>query len=330
MALALLAVTGCVSRVHTLCCGPPGDRAPAARPVAAAVPPPAVRMDPIGRQGGYELHAVVMPAAGCDRWDEVTATLHLSTVPGRHGLVIVLPIWGQSTYPQRQAVRRLTRPRTAEPIHVLEVHGERVIFDWPALADAPDEALFLERAERVAGCVAGAATDARRLAAWARRLDGVDPGRVGIVGFSIGAVAAALALGQDPQLAAGVLVMGGADLHDTFASCRGRARWVRETVTRRFGWTRQEFRRALVAPLAAANPARVAAVVDPERVLIVDAAYDNCMTPKGSNALWQALGQPERITLSYGHKVAFLSMTPLGLRYTTRRIAAFLDRRLRT
>jgi hypothetical protein len=40
------------------------------------------------------------------------------------------------------------------------------------------------------------------------------------------------------------------------------------------------------------------------------------------------MGKPERVTLGYDHKNAFLTMTFLGFNVTTRRIIAFLNRRL--
>lgn len=333
-ALAFLCSAGCVSRVHAPYSGPADDRPPMVRQASldASGPRPraAVLMEPIGRQGTHDLYSIAAPSVGCNGQDGglVTGTLYRSTAPGRHRLVIVLPIWGKSNYPQRQIVRWLTRRHGAGDTHVLEVHGEWPILDWDALAVAPTEARFFELIDRGTGCFLDIATDVRRLVGWAERLDGVDPGRIGLVGFSLGAVVGSLAMGQDERLAAGVFVMGGADLHETFASCRGRAQRVREQVGERFGWTQEEFRQRLVAPLAAANPARFAANIHPSRVLVVDAAYDTCMPEKSRNAFWEALGRPERITLSYGHQVAFVSMSRLFFRYTTRRIAGFLDRRL--
>ena len=61
---------------------------------------------------------------------------------------------------------------------------------------------------------------------------------------------------------------------------------------------------------------------------MVDSAFDHCMPESSREALWEAWGRPERISFSYGHKLSFMSMTPLGFDYTTRRIVDFLDRLL--
>ncbi len=166
---------------------------PHAEPLSPAA---AVRMEAAGRKGGHELYSVTAEPAGCIRRDsgQVGATFYRHTAGGRHRLVVVLPIWGASTYPQRRVVQRLLR-RGAESTHVLEIHGERTVLDWDALEAAPDEERFLEQLAGAASCLADAVTDARRLVSWAAVLEGVDPQRVGIVGFSIGAAAASLAMG---------------------------------------------------------------------------------------------------------------------------------------
>ena len=48
---------------------------------------------------------------------------------------------------------------------------------------------------------------------------GVDPDRIALIGFSIGASWCSVAIANEPRLAAGVLVMGGADVHEILAAC---------------------------------------------------------------------------------------------------------------
>jgi hypothetical protein len=45
-------------------------------------------------------------------------------------------------------------------------------------------------------------------------------------------------------------------------------------------------------------------------------------------ALWHAMGRPERISLLYAHNFSFLSMTPLGGSFATDRIWEFLEETL--
>jgi hypothetical protein len=72
----------------------------------------------------------------------------------------------------------------------------------------------------------------------------------------------------------------------------------------------------------------VAGRIDPAAVLYIDSGYDGCIPRSSRDDLWRAMGEPERVTLGYDHKNSFLTMTFLGFNVTTRRIVAFLDRRL--
>ncbi len=287
-------------------------------------------MEPAGHRGGHRLFSIVTRSVGRNGQDgdRVSATWYRAPTPGRKRLVLVLPIWGSSKYPSRQVIRRLLARRGAEAVHVLEVHGARALFDWPAVGSAADEAELLARLAGCAERLANTVADVRGLIDWAVRRPDVDPGRLGIVGFSMGAIVASLVMGQDERLAAGVIVMGGGHLHQTLGSCRGRPGEARRQVLRRFGWDAETFTRKIESTLAPVDPARLASAVDPGRVLLIDAALDRCMPETARTGLWEAMGRPERISLSYGHQIAFLSMTPLGFHYTTRRILDFLDRRL--
>jgi dienelactone hydrolase len=155
-----------------------------------------------------------------------------------------------------------------------------------------------------------------------------DPRRIGIVGCSIGAIVASLAVGQDPRLSAGVFVMGGAHLDEIFASCYGDEAEVREMARARFGWDTGAFQQAVKGPLAAVDPVRTAGNIDPAGVLYIDAGRDSCIPRSARDELWEAMGRPERVTLGYDHKKSFLTMTFLGFDRTTERIVNFLGAKL--
>ena len=52
------------------------------------------------------------------------------------------------------------------------------------------------------------------------------------------------------------------------------------------------------------------------------------MTETAREALWESMGQPERILIPTRHKRAFLGMTPLGFNWLRHRIGDFLLRTL--
>jgi hypothetical protein len=69
---------------------------------------------------------------------------------------------------------------------------------------------------------------------------------------------------------------------------------------------------------------------DPNKILMIDSYFDDCMPESARAALWEVTGHPQRITLLYHHRTAFYSLTPLGLNFTRRKIYHFLDKALET
>ncbi len=341
MALAvLLAATtplsGCLSKLRVeYDGGPPWPRGASAVPALHAYDyrpaPIEPTLEPLRARRGapYRVFQLRLASAGDNGQTGrlFTARYYQSTGRGRKGLVVILPIWGSSTYPPRAALRELMKGPARGDLHYLLVQGERPLFDWGALRSAPDEEAFLRLIEQSRRRIETTVLDLRRVLDWTATRPEIDTRRVGIAGFSIGAIVGSLAMGVDTRFAAGVFVMGGGNLHEIFAACPGVGP-VRRPVLKRFGWTRATFQHKLAAPLDPVNPVRFAGRLDPRRVLIVDAKQDRCIPEGARSDLWNALGRPERISILAGHKFSFLSMTVLDLNSTTREIARFLDRRL--
>jgi pimeloyl-ACP methyl ester carboxylesterase len=169
--------------------------------------------------------------------------------------------------------------------------------------------------------------DIRRVVDWAETQTDVDPQRIALIGFSMGALVASVAMANEPRLAAGVLVMGGADPHDVLATCDHEIERGRNHIREHLDWSLDQYRHELAKALARINPARFAGMVDPRRVLIIEAAADTCVPQTARERLWQAMGRPERIAYLYDHRVAFLAMTFLGGNNLQQQIYRFLDRR---
>lgn len=243
---------------------------------------------------------------------------------GAKSLVIVLPIWGSHTYPSRKITRSILRhvPET----HVFHLLGENRLIDWDAMAALDSEAEVLPAIEGAVERMQVAVSDVGGIVDWATARPEIDPDRVGIVGFSLGALVASIALAHEPRLAAGVVVMGAAELHDVVAVCPGGPARAREHVLSRFGWTLDDYREAFRTAFAPLDASYRTPRLDPRRVLMIDAERDACMPAHARDELWRRLGRPERITYLYGHKRAFLAMTPLGLNQMRRHICRFLDR----
>ena len=257
----------------------------------------------------------------------VTGIYFQGKAPGRKPLVIVLPIWGSFTYPP-YAISAGLRRRSDGEINVLRLVGERYVFDWEGMAEAPTEGAFL--ATLAAGLTRERANvvDVSRIIDWAETQPDIDPERIGLIGFSHGAITAGLVAVNEPRLAVTIIVMGGAHPHRIFATCPGRVGKLRETILDRFEMTVEGYE-AMLEPIwepydAANYPDRA----DPARILFIDAAKDHCIPPDAREALWEVLGRPQRISLDYGHKKAFLSMTPLGFNWMRKQIYQFFDLKL--
>ena len=277
----------------------------------------------------YEHRLLEIPSVGDNNQHEnlVNASYYRSTLPGSHPMVIVLPIWGSFTYPPRKLSSMIQR-RSEGAVHVLHVQGDSHLADWPGLASASNESVFLELWREAVEHQRVTVIDVRRLVDWAEERPEIDAGRIALIGCSLGAVVAGTIATQEPRLAATVTVMGGSHLHSVIATCDGKRATSVQEKAESFGWSKQEFEARLEPIMSIIDPASYPNRVDPGSVLIIDANRDKCVPEKAREDLWLALGEPERISMNYDHAPAFYSMTPLGLSWMRRRIWEFLEPRL--
>lgn len=321
---------GCISQTHT-----PYRGNPASRPLRASFgerpqrPPSRISTVP---GEGTRTHAVLRlyrpRPCGDSSETELGALAYLSRTPGAKRWVVVLPIWGSSTYPSQKIVRWVIEGAHGENTNVLWIQGPVGLVRFAALKEAATEAEFMAEVARTASCIDATAEDVLTFVDWILEQPGTDPRRIGIVGFSLGGVVASLVMGREPRFAAGVFVMAGGHLDEILAYCKWDESDVREHARVAFGWTPDELETAIKAPLSVVDPVLVAGNIDPADVLFIDSGYDGCVPRSARDDLWRALGEPERVTLGYDHKNSFLTMTFLGFDVTTRRIVAFLDSRL--
>lgn len=324
---------GCSSRVHTPY--EPGSAPAMFHPIAAEGTEfdyperghPAGSLDRLlGDAGDYWIRSLEMRSSGMDR-NPVTARYWQGKDGGAKPLVIVLPVWGVSAWPSDTIAAGL-RERGTGAINVLQVDGDHMLFDWAAMGEARSEAelhvLLTLMVERFIDTV----IDIRRLIDWAEARPEIDTRRIALIGFSMSAIVGSIVLANEPRIDAGVLVLGGADLHEILASCNGRIRRTRERLLERFGWSIEDLKEQLQAPLAAINPVRFAGKVDPAGLLVIDAAADSCIPESARERFWHAMGRPERVTYQYDHRATFLAMTFLGGYDLQRQIYRFLDRNL--
>jgi dienelactone hydrolase len=280
----------------------------------------------------YQVRYLKIPSIGENGQDNnlIEALYYRSNTAGKLPLVIVLPIWGEGfglTYPPEKITSTL-RSRSHGGMHILRVLGERDIIDWEAVGEAETEEQFLSIMSRMAQREATNIVDISRVVDWAEGRDEIDATRIGLIGFSHSAITGSMMAVNELRFAAVVLVMGGAHPHRVLAVCGSDAARLRDKILQRFGWTAADYEQAIepfFRPIDAANyPGRV----DPSRILIFDSHEDQCVPQDARDDLWEALGRPARISLLYGHKTSFLSMTPLGFNWMRREIYEFFERTL--
>lgn len=335
VALGVL-LAGCSSNVHRPYV--PGPAPARMHPIAAASTEfaypgygdPSVIADHFeGEDGDYLVSSLRLDSSAIDDYgrDPLEARYYQGKGSGAKPLVIVLPVWGVSSYPSNTVAAGL-REHSEGAVNVLLVDGEHLLFDWNAMAAADSVAAVHAELDRMVAHFVDTVIDIRRLVDWAQQRPEVDPQRIALVGFSMSAIVGGVVLANEPRIGYGVLVVGGADLQEVLAVCNGRIRRTREALLERFGWTLDEFKAQLKAPLEAVNPVRFAGKVDPSRLLLIDAADDSCVPASARERFWQAMGRPERITYQYGHRATFLALTFLGGFDMQHQVYTFLDREL--
>jgi len=247
--------------------------------------------------------------------NELGALAYLSRTPGAKRWVVVLPIWGSSTYPSNKIVRRLLGGTHGRQTTSLLFRDRRVSFATRRSSRLPPRP---SSPRSLAHCVLhrcdrGGRSRLHRLG------DGAVRNRsssVGIVGFSIGGIIGSLVMGRDPRLAAGVFVMVGGHLDEILAHCKWGQREVREHAAAALGWNVEKLKSVIKAPLSAVDPCCWPAgltlpLFSTSTPATTDASRDRAVTISGGR--WRTRACDAR----FDHRNSFLSMTFLGFDVTT-------------
>lgn len=300
--------------------------------LGSAHPPAAVTNHVVNRGFDYTLRRLSFPSVGDNgQADNVmTVNYYQARQQGARPVVIVLPIWGISTFPPR-AVSKKIRRASDGAMHVLEVQGDEQILRWNEIHTAADERAFVTAWEGSAERESVWIRDLHLLVDWAVQRPEIDGARIGLAGFSHSALTAVVLAANDPRISATVLAMGGASGHEFVARCKGRRTSpVQAMALSRLSWDADELEQRLEPVFRGLNPVDYSGVLDPSRVLLFDARDDLCISQSARHDLWVALGRPERFTINSTHRNAFLAMTVLGGDWMQRRIWEFFERTLLT
>jgi hypothetical protein len=333
-AMVLLACSGCALHIQRDFVPPPGfaySPQPAAAPFDVFERHPVELSEPFDRTANHDIVRFKFRSSGRSGHAEniVEGQYFRSQDAGPKPLVVVMPIWGTSSYPPAKISKGYAR-RAGEDAHVIWIYGDAPVFPWTELRSVPTEEGFVAMAHDSVERYRTAVVDMRRLVDWAAAQPEIDASRIAFVGFSMSALVTATLLANEPRVSSGVLMMGAANFADIFTVCGDRAGEVRDHVLRSFGWSIERYHEFFATLFAPADPVRFAGRYAPARILMIDAMFDDCMPESSRAALWEITGHPRRVTFLYQHRSAFYSLTPLGLNVSRRKIYRFLDETLRT
>ena len=145
--------------------------------------------------------------------------------------------------------------------------------------------------------------DARSLIGWLATRPEVDPQRIATAGVSLGGILAATTLAQEPLASAGFFVMAGGGLPEIMRDSRdGDLVRFREHGIEAHAFANAEDLARLARPFTdPVDPLSWADRIDPERVLLISARFDQVIPEDRTRALWYALGRPRWLTVPTGH-----------------------------
>lgn len=245
---------------------------------------------------GFAEYAVSFPSRFSSP-DPTNNVVHLSyfrphgSFPRRPAVVVLHSLGAANGSTERALCAHLADHGIAAALLALPYHlGRRP----PGIRTASH--LLDPNPERMVAFFEQAQTDVDAAIDWLERRAEIDPGRIGLVGISLGAVVGALSVARDDRLRANVLVLGGGDVAHILSD--GALTFFARRRYRRRGVDEELLRRALapVEPLAYARP-----LPPSRRLLMINARYDLVLPHQDTLKLWEAFGRPPILWLETGH-----------------------------
>lgn len=227
----------------------------------------------------------------------------------RHAPVILFtPILGGRMGLERGVARGLAK----EGFHVILVHKERKMFrrSWSAQD--------IERKFRAA------IAERKRVIDWLVTRPEVDRQRIGAFGISMGGIVTAVLTPLDERIRAAVMVMPGGNIDEILMRTEeGPLRKYCERRMDQEGLSPAMFQKRIRDTLSS-DPIHLAPYVDPRRVMVIVARYDDVVPTDIQLKLWRALGRPKGYEIPTGHYSAFALMP-----FLHRKTVEFFQRRFK-
>jgi dienelactone hydrolase len=227
------------------------------------------------------------------------------------GETVPFVLW-RAPGPPRPVV--LMVPILARGEALMEAIGQRLFahgFDVASCERAGEAMLPPQRGEDLQELLRRTVLRQRLVLAWLREGAAEPPPARFVLGVSVGGIVATAVAALEPDLDGTALCLAGGDLADLLVhSHETRVRrwvdWRRTTDGIGTDGLHWDLQRHLDL-----EPVRLAASVDPRRILFVSAQLDDVVPQRHQDLLWEALGRPDRLRLPLGHYSTALALDPV-------------------
>lgn len=228
--------------------------------------------------------------------------------PGRYPATIVLDITGGDQSLSRLIATYLAQNNVSALFVQMAYYG-------PRRPPGSKLRLLSTNIPQTMAAVRQTVLDIRVAAAWLASRPEVDPGRIGILGTSLGSFMAALTAETEPRFDRVVILLGGGGLVDAFYD-HPQARPYRR-MYELFGGTKDKVKE-LLAPV---DPLTMADRLRGRNVLMMCASRDEIVPPSAAKALWEKMARPKILWYDTTHYGAVLFI-PRILPEVVRHLAA--------
>jgi dienelactone hydrolase len=225
-------------------------------------------------------------------------------VPGPKPAVVVLHILGSDFPLSRYMAARLADQGVAALFLKLPYYGERRGQSGPG--PVPRKFLTAD-IERTVTAMRQGICDVRRALYWLSKRPGIDPGRLGVTGISLGGIISSIVAAADPAVRSGAFLLAGGNL--------SRILWgMPETARFRESWQGSgrdiADLKILTEPF---DPLAYAERLKGKRLLMIAGKVDEVIPPESALELWKAAGRPPIHWYDCGHYSAAGYLLP-GIR----------------
>jgi pimeloyl-ACP methyl ester carboxylesterase len=243
--------------------------------------------------------------AGSDDDSPITFEYYEQVDVDRAPVVLVLPILNGQ--------KNVVRPFASHFAH----NGYNVV-----IVDTVQRKTLLEDMLDPEAAIQRTAIRHRRVLDWVDTMPKIDKDRIAVFGASLGGFNALFLTATDTRVRASALALVAGDLpyvltHSSEGRIIDAADGAMETLQTDREGLRQYLQQNIVS-----DPLSLARHIDPERVLLVLAKFDDAVHYEKQIELQEAMGQPESITLPTGHV-----STAAYLFYLRSRVLDFFERR---